>query len=169
MYYYGAVMGTSGKAKAVLNVGVEPTYQNLRHMLLSEAGFAVTSVEKTKAAAEAMKRKTFDVLVVGAWVSKDERDRAVRLVKAKNPKSVVVFYYDQTIDGTEAADAILNFRGDHADLVRTIQHLLARVDRKGDGGGPKAKAKKLAALAGSVGTSLAGMVAELPVWTLAAV
>lgn len=161
-------MGTKGKARAVLNVGIEPTYQNLRHMLLSEAGFAVTSVETTKGAAEAMKGKTFDVLVVGAWVSKDERNRAVALVKERNPAAVVVFYYDQNIDGTETADAILNYRGDHADLVRTIQHLLARIDRKGDGGGPKPKVKRMAALAGSVGTSLAGLVTELPWWTLAA-
>jgi len=160
-------MGAKGKPRAVLNVGVEPTYQNLRHMLLSEAGFAVTSVETAKAAAEAMKRKTFDVLVVGAWVSKEERNRAVRLVKEKNPGAVVVFYYDQNIDGTEAADAILNFRGDHADLVRTIQHLLAKIDQK-DGGGPKAKANKLAAVIGWVGASVAELVAELPVWTLAA-
>lgn len=161
-------MATKGKTKSVLNVGVEPTYQNLRHLLLSEAGFAVTSVDTAKAAAEAMKHKTFDVLVVGAWVSKDERNRAVRLVKEKNPEAVIVFYYDQNIDGTETADAILNFRGDHADLVRTIQHLLAKTKRKDGEGGPKAKANKLAVLAGSVGTSLTALVTELPLWTLAA-
>lgn len=159
-------MGNQRK-RAVLNIGVEPTYQHLRHLLLADAGFAVTSVNTAKAVAEAMKRKTFDVLVVGAWVSKDERDRAVQLVKEKNTKAVIVFYYDQTIEGTETADAILNFRGDHADLVRTIQHLLAKSEHKDGDGGPRAKAK-LAALFSSVGTTLAGLVAELPVWTLAA-
>lgn len=145
----------------MLNVGVEPNYRNLRHLLLSEAGFSVTSVQTAKAAAEAVKRKRFHVLVVGAWVSKEERNRAVRLVKEKYPQAVVVFYYDQNIDGTETADAILNFRGDHADLVRTIQHLLAKSEGAGEAR-PKAKAKRLlASLIIAMGMSMAGMSPDL--------
>ena len=111
---------------AVLNVGREPSFRELRHRLLIEAGYTVFSVETVAESEEALNNQPCDVLVVGAWVPKADRDQVVRMVKDRNQKATIVFYYDQNIEGTEQADAILNFRGDHADLVRTLQHLLSR-------------------------------------------
>lgn len=76
---------------------------------------------------------------------KDERDELVRLVKSLNPQARIIFYYDQNIDDTEHADAILNFRGDHADLIRTLRHLLSKSNLS--------SLKNLAALVVSVGVS----------------
>jgi len=152
----------NGRGKKILDIGVESSFRELRHRLLTKAGFAVTSVESAKQALEAIKRTQYAVLVVGAWVTKEDRNRVVRAVKDRNPNAKVIFYYDQNITGTEEADAILNYRGDHADLVRTVQHLLARAnrqDRDGDGDKPK---RQLAAVIASVATALSGLLADLP-------
>jgi DNA-binding NtrC family response regulator len=114
----------------VLNVGREPSFQALRHQLLVEAGYTVFSVTTVAEADAAIKDKHPQVLVVGAWVPRADRDQVVKMVKVRNPQATVIFYYDQNIDGTEQADAILNFRGDHSDLVRTLQHLLSRTNKQ---------------------------------------
>lgn len=131
---------------SILNVGQEQSYQKLRHNLLSEAGYTVFSVESASEAEALAAKKKIHMLVVGAWVSKAERNRVVRLVRERNRQARVIFYYDQTIDGTEEADAILNYRGDHSDLVRTVQHLLAKVDKQDRGGRGTQIVKHLAAL-----------------------
>ena len=129
----------------VLNIGREASFRELRHQLLVDAGFTVFSVETVNEAEAAINRKTPQVMVVGAWVPRADRDQVVKMVKVRNPRATVIFYYDQNIDGAEQADAILNFRGDHSDLVRTLQHLLSRSASKAF--------RHLAAIATSVGST----------------
>jgi DNA-binding NtrC family response regulator len=111
--------------KAILDVGRELSFRKLRQALMSAAGYRVTSVGSA-ASAERIGRRKYDALIVGAWVPPAERNRLVKFVRAQNPGARVVFYYDEKIEGTEAADAILNYRGDHHDLVRILQHLFRK-------------------------------------------
>ena len=111
--------------KAILDVGREVSFRKLREALMSAAGYKVMSVASA-ASAERLGRRRYDAVVVGAWVRPAERNRVVKFVKAQNPEARVVFYYDEKIEGTEAADAILNYRGDHHDLVRILQHLFQK-------------------------------------------
>lgn len=122
--------------KSILNVGREPAFRGLRHQVLTAAGYQVATAESVRQAEQWADRKV-DALVVGAWMNQTERQRLVRLAKNRNPNAKVVFYYDQKIEGTEEADAILNVRGDHEDLVRTLRHLFAKARTKRGG---KAKA-----------------------------
>jgi len=126
--------------KSILNVGPEQRFRKIRHELMQGAGFTVVSAPSL-ASVEKLAKKKFHALVVGAWMTKADRDRVVDIVKERNPSASVVFYYDGKIDGTEAADAILNAHGDHQDLIRTLQHLLSKPEGKG-GGGPGMRALK---------------------------
>ena len=144
-------MGTS--RKSILNVGRERAFLETRHDLLLNAGFSVVSADSLTAA-EKLAKKKFDALVVGAWMTSEERNRVVKLVKEKNPTASVVFYYDGKIDGTEAADAILNARGDHQDLVHTLQHLLNKPEGSGRGGGGMKALKGIAMVLVSLSTAM---------------
>jgi hypothetical protein len=136
---------TGMKNAFVLNLGKEQTYMDLRHRLVAEAGYGVASIGVAEEAEVIARNTKIDVLVVGAWVPKAERDQAVRIVKQNNLQATIIFYYDQNIDGAEEADAILNFRGDYSDLVRTVQHLLAKAKQ---GRGQNRGESKLKNLAG---------------------
>jgi DNA-binding NtrC family response regulator len=116
-----------GSAKfVVLDVAKEPKFQELRQSLLKQAGYTVICCGSANEAEIALQSRRVDALIVGALVPKAERTATVQALKQRNSNARIIFYYDQNIDDTELADAILNLRGDVADLSRTLRHLLAK-------------------------------------------
>jgi hypothetical protein len=139
--------------KTILDLGREVTFRKMRKELLASAGFLVTSVGSLEEATK-VADKRFDALVVGAWITQSERSRVVKMVKECNPEAQVVFYHDGKIDGAEIADAILNCRGDHRDLVHTLRHLFAKAKDRGRGGRVGKAARGIAGIAISIGSAL---------------
>jgi DNA-binding NtrC family response regulator len=125
-------MGSSRK-KSVLNVGRKSDFPELRHSLLVDAGFEVLSPESLENATTLSAKRRFDAVVIGAWVSKLERNRLVELAKKKNGMARVIFYYNEKIEDAECADALLSAHGDHADLIRTLRHLFENAENEGRG------------------------------------
>ena len=143
--------------KAILDVGREASFQKLRRELLTASGFEVSSAGSFRGV-KRLGAKRFHAVVIGAWVSPQDRDQIVQLVRARNPEASVVFYYDGKIEGTELADAILNCHGDHADLVRILEHLFSKQKDGGKGGGTT---RRLAAIAVTIASGFLNLISTL--------
>lgn len=94
--------------------------------VLRAAGYSATGVGDYQAAAQAAESTEYDALVLGQQVDEAERNELARKMRRANPDLLIVMLYDGSIRSTELADAILNVRGEAADLVQTLTFLAQR-------------------------------------------
>ena len=89
---------------------------------LKDAG--LTSIrEKQLTESELPKSASADIVVFLPKTPKEPRNQVARQLRKANPSLKIVMLYDNTISGTEIADAVINANCEIEDLVRVLAYL----------------------------------------------
>lgn len=99
---------------------LEPTYNLSRQ--LKEAGFQKVK-EKQLAEAALPKGTTAEIAIFLPKTPKEPRNQIARQLRKENPSLKIVMLYDNTISGTEVADAVINANCEIDDLVKVLTYL----------------------------------------------
>ena len=91
----------------VLSVGYALAPFKQRNAVLAAAGLAVREAIGVVQALEMIESDEFDVVILGAALSTDDRNHLARATRLRKRDSKIVMLYDGRITGTELADAII--------------------------------------------------------------
>jgi|SRR3954468_20028816 CheY-like chemotaxis protein len=94
-----------------------------RNVSLEQAGIQVTAVTNAAEALAMLRESSFDVLIVGPHVARDERDRVATFARSRRARTI--FLYKNTINGAESGDAVISADGSPDDLLDAVLSLTA--------------------------------------------
>jgi PleD family two-component response regulator len=91
----------------VLSVGYALAPFKERNAVLAAAGLAVREAIGLVQALRMIEDEEFDVVVLGAALSTEDRNRIAQVTRRRKCNSKIIMLYDGRITGTELADAII--------------------------------------------------------------
>lgn len=91
----------------VLSVGYALAPFKHRNAVLAAAGLAVREAIGLVQALRMIADEQFDVLVLGAALSTDDRNKIAHAARERKQDTKIIMLYDGRIAGTEIADAII--------------------------------------------------------------
>ena len=109
--------------KKALSFAYQRKPQEERDRMLEKAGIQVTAVTNAAEAMAMLREATFDVLIVGPTVPREERDRVAAYAKARRARTI--FLYKNTINGAESGDALISADGSTDNLIDAVFSLTA--------------------------------------------
>ncbi len=109
--------------KKALSFGYLRKAKEERDFHLEKAGIEVTSACSLAETLAMLRESTYDVVIVGPTVPREERDRVAAFAKSR--KARVIFLYKHYISGAESGDALISVDGSPADLVEAVVALTA--------------------------------------------
>src|SRR5205814_626972 len=105
-----------------LSFGYIPKSQESRNRLLAERGFGVAAAATVENAIAQSAEERFDALIIGPAVGEAERKLVARAFRNVNPRGRIVMLYDESIHGTELADAVVSAH-DHARVAEALDDI----------------------------------------------
>ncbi|HEY7351809.1 MAG TPA: hypothetical protein VH596_03475 [Terriglobales bacterium] len=120
----------NAQALPILSFGYSLPELKMKHKVLSEIGYKVTSLSDFSAVESLIVKaaRNFTALIIGPRVRVQERQSLARLFRRHNSQGkVIVFYWNSIIDA-ENATAVLGERCSPKNLIDTIQALFGKID-----------------------------------------
>ena len=89
---------------------------------LKEAGFRNVT-EKQLKEVERLRKTSAEIVIFLPKTPTEPRNQVAKQLRKANPSLKIVMLYDNTISGTEVADAVINANCEIEDLVRVLTYL----------------------------------------------
>jgi DNA-binding NtrC family response regulator len=116
-------------AVVLLNIGIDRVELRRRRQILTSAGFKVIDATSAEEALHLTQKTNVRVAIFGHRIPAGQRLEISNVLKRQNPGLRIVVMYEASAQKTELADAVLQISLPPADLVHSIEYLLA--DRSG--------------------------------------
>jgi DNA-binding NtrC family response regulator len=117
----GTSRGDTGKR--ILSISYEPSLLLTREMLLSDAGFEVTSAKTLRGALECCKKSRFDLVIVGHSIPKEDKRDVVKQIRQLSLAPVLSIRRHGEEPLPEATHSIDSIAGPEALLKAVTQAL----------------------------------------------